>query len=69
MNYPYSLELKEAYADADKWYEKYLCVQIANSRMVKEIQELRAELLKMQHLYELTSEMLEEIQQRELMHG
>ena len=64
-----NIELREALDDADKWYELYLGQKMANERLVKEINELKAELLKLHQAYDLTAEMLEEEQQKELAYG
>jgi len=64
-----NMELRKALDDADKWYELYLGQKMANERLVKEINELKAELLKLHQAYDLTAEMLEEEQQKELAYG
>jgi hypothetical protein len=55
-------ELRDALDDADKWYELYLGQKMANERLVKEINELKADLLKSEHHYSIVSDMLTEEQ-------
>ena len=63
-------ELREALDDADKWYELYIGQKMANDRLVKEINQLKAELLKSEQHYLIVSEMLEqESNRRNLVHG
>jgi hypothetical protein len=62
-------ELRAALDDADKWYELYLGQKFANERLVKELHHTRAELLKAQQYFELTSELLDEAQRKELIYG
>jgi hypothetical protein len=53
-------ELREALDDADKWYELYLGQKFANERLVKEINQLKADLLKSDQEYTIVSELLRE---------
>ena len=53
-------ELRKALNDADKWYELYLGQKFANERLVKEINQLKAELLQSQQEYTIVSELLRE---------
>jgi len=63
-------ELCEALDDADKWYELYLGQKMANELLVKEIYQLKAELLKSEQHYSIVSDMLSEEQNlRNLVHG
>lgn len=63
-------DLREALDDADKWYELYLGQKFANERLVKEVNQLKAELLKSEQHYLIVSEMLEqESNRRNLIHG
>jgi hypothetical protein len=63
-------ELREALDDADKWYELYLGQKLANDRLVKEINQLKAELLKSEQHYAIVSDMLTEEQNlRNLAYG
>ena len=63
-------ELRDALDDADKWYELYLGQKFANERLVKEVNLLRAELLKSEQQYLIAAEMLEqESNRRNLVHG
>jgi hypothetical protein len=63
-------DLREALDDADKWYELYLGQKMANKRLVKEIELLKAELLKSEQHYVIVSEILSEKQNvRGLAHG
>jgi len=55
-------ELRDALDDADKWYELYLGQKLANDRLVKEINQLKAELLKSEQDYSIVSDMLTEEQ-------
>jgi len=55
-----NVDLREALEDADKWYELYLGQKLANQRLVDEINKLKAELLTVQHDYDIVSEMLTE---------
>ena len=64
-----NIELQKALDDADKWYELYLGQKFANEQLVKLINEYKAELLKLHQAYDLTAEMLEEEQQKELAYG
>jgi len=57
-----NVDLREALEDADKWYELYLGQKLANQRLVDEINKLKAELLTVQHDYDIVSEMLTEEQ-------
>ena len=63
-------ELREALDDADKWYELYIGQKMANDRLVKEINQLKAELLKSEQHYLIAAEMLQqELNRRNLVHG
>jgi hypothetical protein len=63
-------ELRDALDDADKWYELYLGQKLANDRFVKEINQLRAELLKSEQHYLIAAEMLQqESNRRNLVNG
>ena len=63
-------ELREALDDADKWYELYIGQKMANDRLVKEINQLKAELLKSEQHYLIAAEMLQqESNRRNLVHG
>jgi len=65
-----NVDLREALDDADKWYELYLGQKFANERLVKEIDRLKAELLKSEQDYAIVSEMLTQEQNlRNLVHG
>ena len=61
---------EDALRDADKWYELYLGQKLANQRLEDEINKLKAELLTVQHHYDIVSEMLIEKQNlRETAYG
>ena len=63
-------DLREALDDADKWYELYLGQKFANERLVKEVNQLKAELLKSEQHYLIAAEMLQqESNRRNLVHG
>lgn len=63
-------ELREALDDADKWYELYIGQKMANDRLVKEINQLKAELLKSEQHYLIAAEMLQIARiKRNLIHG
>jgi len=63
-------ELREALDDADKWYELYLGQKFANELLVKEINQLKAELLRSEQHYLIAAEMLEqESNRRNLVNG
>ena len=65
-----NVDLREALDDADKWYELYLGQKFANERLVKEIDRLKAELLKSEQDYAIVSQMLTQEQNlRNLVHG
>jgi len=53
-------DLRAALDDADKWYELYLGQKLANERLVNEIYQLKAELLKSEQHYLIAAEMLEQ---------
>jgi len=55
-----NVDLREALDDADKWYELYLGQKLANERLVNEIYQLKAELLKSEQHYLIAAEMLEQ---------
>jgi hypothetical protein len=62
-------DLRVALDDADKWYELYLGQKFANDRLVKEVNDLKAQLLISQQQYDILSEMLTEEQNlRNLVH-
>jgi hypothetical protein len=52
--------LRSALDDADKWYELYLGQKFANERLVKEVNDLKAQLLKSEQHYLIAAEMLEQ---------